>query len=154
MALNKLPINAAEAVNVLILPSAARTSSSTGVNDGAGGTSVAGKFGGIGYYTSADVFVTCSARSGTSPTLNVYLQKLSPDGSTWQDIASSVQITAAGNQSLTAISASTAPFTPTDATLAAGTLKLASMGSQWRIKYVLAGTNPSFTFGVYGNFYR
>lgn len=150
---NTLPANCVSVNNCLLLPSAARTSSSTGVNDGSGGTATSGQWTGVDNYSSADIFLTCTARSGTAPTLNVYIQKLSPDGSTWQDIASCTQVTATGNQSFTTISSSQVPFTPTDATLTQTTMKLAQMGSTWRLKWVLGGSSPSFTFAVYGNFY-
>jgi hypothetical protein len=149
-----LPTNCNVAARCLILPSAARIASGTGVNDGTGTTVSAGTWPGVDGYTSADVFLTCTARSGTSPTLNVYIQKLSPDGSTWQDVASCTQLTNTGNQSFTTISASTVPFTPTDATLTQTTMKLAQMGNTWRVKWVIGGTNPSFTFAVWGDFYK
>jgi hypothetical protein len=148
-----LPANCTEAVNCLILPSLARTASGTGVNDGTGVTASAGQWTGVGQYSSADVFLKVTAASGTTPTLNVYIQKLSPDGLTWQDIASVTQATTTGNQSFTAVSSSQAPFTPTDATLTQTTLKLAHMGSIWRCKWVIGGTNPSFTFEIWGTFY-
>lgn len=151
--LHVLPANANAATTCLILPSLARVASGTGVNDGTGTTVSAGKWTGVDHYTSADIFLTVTAASGTSPTLNVYIQKLSPDGSTWQDVASCAQAVTTGNQSFTAISNSTAPFTPTDATLAAASLKLAQMGNTWRVKWVIGGTNPSFTFAVYGDFF-
>lgn len=154
MAINTLPSNCTSVNNVLILPSAARAASSTGVNDGSGGTAVSGKFTGIDNYSMADIFLNVTAVSGTTPTLNVFLQKLSPDNSTWQDIAACTQVTTAtGNQSFTPISASQVPFAPTDATLTQTTMKLAAMGSTWRVKYVIAGTNPSYTFAVFANFF-
>lgn len=150
-----LPANCIEATNCLLLPSQTLTASGTGVNDGAGGTASAGKWTGVGNYSSADLYLTVGTVTGTTPTLNVYIQKLSPDGVTWQDIASSTQVVASTQkQSFTTISASQVPFTPTDATLTQTTMKLAQMGSIWRVKWVIGGTNPSFgSVAVWGNFY-
>lgn len=153
--LNTLPINCISATNVLILPSATRTTSGTGVNDGTGATAISGQLNGVDSYSMADIYLTVGTVTGTSPTLNVYLQKLSPDNTTWQDIASCTQITSSTQkQSFTPISSSQVPFAPTDASLTQTTMKLAAMGGIWRVKYVIGGTNPSFaSFAVWGNFY-
>lgn len=153
--LNTLPVNCQAANNVLLLPSSTLIVSGTGTNDGAGAVVAAGKITAVDSYTMADVFLTVGTVSGTTPTLNMYLQKLSPDGATWQDIASCTQVTSSTQkQSFTPISASQVPFAPTDATLTQTTMKLAAMGSTWRLKWVIGGTSPSFgAVAVWGNFY-
>lgn len=155
MALNVLPANGLDAYNVLIFPATTISASSTGVNDGTGVRVTAGVFMGVSNYTSVDLLLVSDAGTGTSPTLNFYLQKLMANGTTWCDVCSFTQVTtAAVSLQATLISAVTASAATTDGTLAAASNKLAHMGSKWRCKYVVGGTNPSFpNVTLYGNFY-
>lgn len=153
--LNTLPANCPSAVNVLLLPSSTLTASGTGTNNGSGAVVSTGQINCVDDYSIADVYLTVGTVTGTSPTLNMYLQKLSPDNATWQDIASCTQVTSSTQkQSFTVISANQVPFTPKDATLTQTTMQLAAMGGIWRLKWVIAGTNPSFgSVAVWANFF-
>ncbi len=105
-------------------------------------------------FTSADFFFKVTAASGTSPTLDVYIQKLLPDNSTWQDIVHFAQATSTTNALCSFVSnASSAPAASQTASLTAGTQKATLLGKQIRVSYVIGGTNPSFTFSVWGDFY-
>jgi hypothetical protein len=76
------------------------------------------------------LYVSCTAASGTSPTLDVKIQD-SPDfGTTWFDVAGTAitTITAAGTQ----ITSATRAFNKTG-----------------RVVVAIGGTTPSFTFSVF-----
>lgn len=107
---------------------------------------------GIETFTSATLMFEVTAASGTSPTLDVYVQTLLPDGSTYQDLVHFTQATGATKQVVCLIPQSAAPFTISTAGLAAGTAKSMLMGHTWRVWAVVGGTNPSFTFSVKGDF--
>lgn len=94
------------------------------------------------------VLVKVSAVSGTTPTLDVKLQTLMPDGSTWCDIAAMTQITSALNKALFFLSSGSAEYTVVDGTLTAGTIKTVPLGRVIRVKGVIGGTNPSFTLSI------
>lgn len=99
-------------------------------------------------FTGILIFFKITAVSGTTPTLNAYLQTLMPDFTTWADIASITQLNSAAPHILNYMSTGSAQFTVTDGTLAAGTILLAPIGRKLRLKIVIAGTNPLFTFSV------
>lgn len=147
--------------DVILLPSAAYTSSSTGsdlnIVDG---------------YCGAIICVQCTAASGTSPTLNVYVQdKIFPASATdavlakgtgtaiYDDFYAMTQMTGTATKvvrvnmssltgSANAASITTADYAIADASLAAGAIRPGPVGNIWRVKYVIGGTSPSFTFNV------
>jgi hypothetical protein len=82
--------------------------------------------------------------TGTGPTLDVKLQTLLPDGTTWCDIAAFTQITNATTRVMGFISSGNAEFQQTDGTLAANTIKTVPLGRVLRLKLVIGGTNPKF----------
>jgi hypothetical protein len=129
-------------INQILVPSIVQTASSTG-----NGTNTAATIPGIDQFTSAEVELNVTAASGT---LDVYIQKQLADGA-WTDLIHFTQATGTGKQICTLISQTSSPYAPTDATLAAGTVKPDHMGNTWRAKWVITGT--SFTFTVLGNFY-
>lgn len=96
--------------------------------------------------------VKIANQAGTSPTLNVYLQNLMPDGSTWGDFASLTQITTNGTYQQPYVVGATAPasFTLTDGTLTAGTVKVMPICDILRVKLTYGGTNPrhDVTLGI------
>lgn len=99
-----------------LLASAARTVTGTS-------TPVAGM-------ASADtlrVQLGVSAASGTTPTLNVFIEDTLDNGATWNVIGTFAQKTAAGTEVINI----TTPFT-----------------DQVRVRWTIAGTTPSFTFAV------
>ena len=83
-------------------------------------------------YEHISLFVNVSAVSGTSPTLNVYLDTLGGDG-VWYTIASSPQITAVGQTILS---------------IGPGLSNQNIFNYLVRVRYVLGGTTPSFTLSV------
>jgi len=129
-------------LNQILVPSIVQTTSSTG-----NGSNTAATILGIDGFTSAEIELNVTAASGT---LDVYIQKLMPDGA-WTDLIHFTQVSTISKQICTLISQTSSPYAPTDATLAAGTVKPDHIGNTWRAKWVITGT--SFTFTVLGNFY-
>jgi hypothetical protein len=83
----------------------------------------------------AVILVNVSAASGTTPTLDFTLQTLDPASATWVDLASLTQITTTGR------------VTKIVYPNASGALYQV-LPFPYRIKWVIAGTTPSFTFSI------
>lgn len=98
--------------------------------------------------TQMTIQVTTSAVSGTSPTLDVYVQKLLPDGSTWQDIAAFTQFTGNATRVMHLVSGGNLEEAASEAALTAGTTNSVPFGRWWRLKFKIGGTNPSFTIAA------
>lgn len=96
--------------------------------------------------------VDVSAASGTTPTLDIYVQQ-TLDGTNYVDVAHLTQITAVLTNKARLV-VKRGNFTDGvkegvgDATVAAGALGLALLTTNGRIKWVIGGTTPSFTFSV------
>ena len=117
-------------------------------------------------YHGCILHLNVTAASGTSPTLNVYVQDqlvpavstdvaLNPPSGTalYADFASFLQMTAAGDTTLRIWNGGTsAGVAVTDGTLTAGTVNVGPVGLKWRIKWVLTATTPSFTWSLVGHF--
>lgn len=103
----------------------------------------------IAPYTQATLYFVTTASSGTSPTLNIRVQKLLPDNTTWQDIASIAQVTGNASKVLHLVSGGNLQEAQQSEALAAGTVNAVPFGAWWRISYVVGGTNPSFTMNSY-----
>ena len=100
-----------------------------------------------------------TAPSGTSPTLDVYLQSSPDGGTTWDDYALFNRVTVAGKTVLQ-LSTFTTPGAANHGVCDAGTCQLSGpalsagttrgglWGPQVRVKSVLGGTTPSFTYSV------
>lgn len=103
--------------------SAARTASGTG-----------DAFPGFGEADKLAAQLVVSARSGTNPTCDVVVQHSIDGGSTWFDLISFTQATAATSElkAYSDVQASSAQV----------------IGDRLRAKWTLGGTNPSFTFSV------
>lgn len=105
--------------------------------------------------------VHVTAESGIDPTLDVFIQTTYDGGTTWVDLAAFTPFVAATGRRVhvlrapvaTAVSTATADFVPTDAALTAGSLISLPIGSSVRVKWVVGGTTPSFTFAVTGYFW-
>lgn len=125
--------------DLVLHPSAARTVSGTGD---------AQTRGGLGRFL---IQLDCTAASGTTPTLNVYIQT-TVDGTNWQDVGSFTQVTVAARRFMRIVAGGLIPGVveepQKDASLAAGSVESGPLGKQIRAKYVIAGTTPSFTFAV------
>lgn len=104
-------------------------------------------------FTSATVCLKVTAKSGTSPTLDVYIQKQLPSGS-YTDVAHLTQATDTGEWYVDLVAAGNIASAAQDAAISAGSVKSCLLGSAWRVKWVLGGTNPSFTFEVHGDFFE
>jgi hypothetical protein len=125
------------------------------------GTTADGNSLDVSGYTSAILVLNVTAQSGTSPTLDVYVQQelpivsnstwgQVPDGtSAWDDFAHFTQVAGAtGTWVARVVGGSNVAAAQKDASLSAGSVANGPIGSNWRVKYVLAGTTPSFTFSV------
>jgi hypothetical protein len=104
---------------------------------------------GVEAFVQATIFLNVTAASGTSPTLDVYLQKLLPDKLTWHDIAHFTQATGTGKRVMSIVSGGNKEEAQQTGALAAATVNSVAIGSKWRISAVVAGTNPSFTFSLH-----
>lgn len=111
---------------------------------------------GTGRYKGATFNVKVSNVTGTTPTCDVYIQKLLPSGS-YMDICAFAQLTAAAERTMEVEnkggSGSSHGLTPTDGTLTADTALECHMGDKLRCKYTIGGTNPSFDLEVYAEFW-
>lgn len=105
-------------------------------------------------FSSAGITVVVTTCSGT---LDVYVQKLLPDGSTYGDIAAFPQYTTAiftttGARTLNFVNGGNAFRYETNAAITNSSIITAHMGGHWRINFAIAGTSGTSTFGVFGDF--
>ncbi len=82
----------------------------------------------LGVRNGARLVLTCTAKAGTNPTLDVVVET-SPDNATWSQAGAFTRVTATGETKLSVVG-----------------------GSRYlRVRWTISGTgNPSFTFGVAG----
>lgn len=115
-------------------------------------------------FSGAILHVNCSAASGTTPTLNVYVQDvLVPAGATdtilgppsatgsavFDDFVAFTQVTAASDViARVAFGGTSAGNAKADGSLTAGTVRPGPIGLFWRVKWVLTATTPSFTWSL------
>jgi len=124
-------------------------------------------------YIGAIICIQCTAASGTSPTLNVFIQdQIFPSAATvdvalgkgtgtviFDDFYAATQITAAATKIMRFTSGSmvgspnnaattSCDYAISDAALTAGSMRPGPLGNIWRVKYTIAGTSPSFSFNV------
>jgi len=90
------------------------------------------------------LFIDVTAVSGTSPTLDIYVQGKDPVTGKYFNIAKSVTITSVQATGLIVYPGVTDVFAMVDAE------NDVPLPRTWRIRYVIGGTNPSFTFSVGG----
>jgi hypothetical protein len=119
-------------------------------------TAAGDKIVGVERYTSALFQLETGTGTGTSPTLDVYIQTLCPDNTTWQDILHFAQcITAATHQIGWFVTGSSSVAAIQTAALAASTIKSIGLGGAIRVRPVVGGTNPSYaTVICYASFYE
>lgn len=135
---------------MVLLASAARTA------NGQGGVIVP-----IGRFTAAKIWLNVTAASGTSETLNVFIQDamrdiqagaVEGDATTgayiYDDYGAFDQMTAVGTDYIRTVGGGNVVHTGSDAALSAGTVRNGPIGDVWRIKWTTGGTNESFTFYV------
>lgn len=99
-------------------------------------------------YSACKIEVNVTAASGTSPTLDIKLQTLLPDNTTWMDVAAFNQITGISKNVLDFVSAGSTVNAVTTDTLTAGTILSVLLGRRIRLRGIVAGTNPSFTVTI------
>ena len=129
----KLNVNTIIATGFNVIGKLLRASA-TIVNLGAAAQTTNGNSGtlGVDAYSELAVDINISAVSGTSPTLNLYIDRLGADGN-WYTIWSSAQQTGMGQVS---------------ASIGAGLATNQAFGNSARLRWVLGGTTPSFTFSA------
>lgn len=141
--LNNVPLSAICSKQIALMPSTTITSTTTST-----GTLI-----GIDTFSVAELMLKVGTVSGTSPTLDVYIQKLLPDGSTWDDLIHFTQATGTANYVATAVVGNAGVHTQAVRSLAASTVQTTTLGNTWRIDAVVGGSTPSFVFQVFGDFY-
>jgi hypothetical protein len=98
------------------------------------------------------VRLSVTAASGTSPTLDVYFQQSLDGGSTWVDVAHYPQVTGTLSNphylNLAVGASNVISSGVGDGTIAANSLGTSLVSNVWRIRWVIGGTSPSFTFAV------
>lgn len=99
------------------------------------------------------VELACTAASGTSPTLDVYVQQSLDGGTNFKDMARFAQLTAsAANNHYMNLGLGGTDLVVKgavgDATISASAVGTAPVSNIWRVKWTIGGTNPSFTFAV------
>ena len=104
---------------------------------------------GVSTLSQATLFLKVTAPAGTSPTLDIFLQKKLPDAATYQDIAHFTQLTTTGSRVMSLITGGNKEEAQQTNTLAAATVNAVAFGSIWRLSALVAGTSPSFTVSVW-----
>lgn len=132
-----------EVVGVTLVSSAARTASGT-----------SDTFAGLGHFSAIVFHLDITAVDGTSPTLNVYFQNAQPNETDFYDILAFSQATTADDQNATFVNSGSDVFVPTDVTLPTSAVRATFMAPLTRLKWVIGGTSPSFTFSVSAYAYR
>lgn len=94
-----------------------------------------------------------AAAAAAGDTLDVFIQHAVDDGTIWDDFAHVTQVLGNGGAKRVLafwsrrIAPTTAVKAPQDAALAVG-VQQGPVGALWRVKWVIAGSTPSFTFSV------
>ena len=118
-----------------------------------------------GVWRGCILHLNVTAASGTSPTLNVYVQDvLQPAAATdtilnppslatstqvFDDFASFTQATAAGDWIIRAsVTGTSAGNVLADGSLTAASVRVGPIGMIWRVKWKLTATTPSFTWSL------
>lgn len=123
-------------------------------------------------FAGASICIQVTAASGTSPTLNVFVQdQFYPAGVSdlalqkgtgtviFDDFFAATQITGTATRvfrfyncfivgTANANSITTCDYAISDAALTAGSARPGPIGNIWRVKYTIGGTSPSFTFNI------
>lgn len=128
--------------NYTLLASAAKTTSSQ-----------SSTLTGFGSFRTALIQLDVTAQSGTTPTLDVYIDT-TIDDTNWLSMVHFAQFAATTGRRVAQLSEHGAvgmsDFDLTD--LPAGTIRQGSWGSSLRVRWLISGVSPSFTFSVKGTF--
>ena len=130
---------------VAIIPTAAYTVASTPV--------ISSTLKGSDWFDTFNLLLTVTTLSGSSNTVDLYIQGLAADGTTWYDVGKMTQKTAAGTYFYSYRPAGVWEFTVTDASASEGQTNTINMPSQMRIKVALGGTS-TITFQVDMEFFK
>lgn len=130
--------------NILLPYCQGGAASITSVTDSAKSSTFASSKFQVADFTQMTIEVTTSSTAGTSPTLDIAVQKLLPDGTNWQAIAQFTQITGDGTRVMHLVSGGNLEEAAATS-LSSGTLHSVPFGGWWRLNYVIGGTSPSFT---------
>lgn len=103
------------------------------------------------FFASTEIQVVVTTCSGT---FDVFVQKLLPDNTTFDDIAHFAQWTTGTSSTrvLSFVNGGNNLNTQADGTLTANSVITVHFGGYWRVKFAISGTNATTTFGVFGNF--
>jgi len=125
-----------------LLTSSARTTSSN-----------SGALTSYGSFKTMLLELNVTAASGTTPTLDVYIDT-SADSTNFINIAHFTQLITTGRRAIQISDDAAGAAVDFDSTadLAAGVVKQGAWGSTLRVRWVITGTTPSFTFSVIGTF--
>lgn len=104
---------------------------------------------GVAALSQATLYLKTTTVTGTSPTLDVYVQKKLADASTYQDIAHFAQVTSATGRVMSLVTGGNKEEAQQTETLSAATVNSVAFGSIWRISAVVAGTSPSFVVNLW-----
>jgi len=116
----------------------------------------------IGKYTSVLLGLNVTAQSGTTPTLNLYVQQEIPvagasdaalavptGSSLFDDFVAFTQVTTSTGLFVARIFPSgNVVAAQKDASLTAGSVANGPIGTSWNIKEVVGGTTPSYTYSL------
>jgi len=98
------------------------------------------------------VYFSCTASSGTGETLDVFLQASSDAGTTWFDLPFELGMVTDGDGTETAGEINARDFVDLAADVACSGVKSVAkyqiFGDRIRAAWFIAGTTPSYTFGV------
>lgn len=96
------------------------------------------------------VFVSCLAASGTGETLDLYVQSSSDGGTTWYDIPADVaeEMSAVATEGTTTANKRDILELAADDACVNAVGKYTVFGDYIRIRWLIAGTTPSYTFSV------
>lgn len=105
---------------------------------------------GLGGFKEADVYFAVTARSGTSPTLDLYVDTRL-DGTAYTNIAHFTQMTAVGTKVLHITKRQVTAEVDGSADANAGAVKAFGWADDLRVRAVVGGTSPAFTYRVTAN---
>lgn len=119
-------------------------------------TTAGDKIPGMERYTSALFMLSGGTVTGSTPTLDVYIQTLMPDGATWCDILAFTQKTASTfTEKAWFVMGASEVAAITTSTLTQTTAAKIGLGNHIRVNCKLTGTTPSFAdVVVYASFYE
>lgn len=103
-------------------------------------------------FSNVGIKLTCTPVTGTTPTLDLYIQESIDGGTNFIDMAHFAQVTAALTNptwvSLAVGGSDRYVGAVGDAVISASGVGAPLVSNVWRVKWVIGGTNPSFTFQV------